>query len=139
MAQAKITEMDFARTAREILDTIDIKRSLYLDQKGDWQFNPSTLDQCASHEILYQCRRLDAPKQIAFFQDIRSCLRKTFALEELESIQTALDKGTRLYRNRNRNARPGVFGNLPDPDLVLGGRGSENQQPESCPLVEPAS
>jgi WD40 repeat protein len=81
-----------ARQAEGILDTLDIRAQRYLDRKGEWQENPRAIEECASHEILFQSLRLDVSQRTACFHDVFSCLHREYVMDELETIRQALEE-----------------------------------------------
>jgi hypothetical protein len=93
MAHRGETGRTLARQAEKILDSFDTSASTYLDRKGEWRENPHSLEECASHEILFQCLRLDDSQRTACFQVIFSCLNQAFGMDELDKIRQALDEG----------------------------------------------
>jgi len=88
---------DTARTlvsqVEKILAALDTRASRYLDRQGKWRDSPRTLEECASHEILFQCLRLDGSKRVACFHDVLSSLKREFGMDKLEMIRLAMDEG----------------------------------------------
>ncbi|MGB2905966.1 MAG: WD40 repeat domain-containing protein [Candidatus Aminicenantaceae bacterium] len=94
MAHTGETARTLARQAEKFLDTLDTRTSMFLDSKGEWRGSPRSLEECASHEILFQCLRLDDSQRTSCFQDISSCLNQAFGMDEQEKIRQALDEGS---------------------------------------------
>lgn len=92
MPQTAEAGCDFSQKTREVISRFRIKTPVYLDGSGDWQENPRTLEQCASHEILYQCWKLSKIQNISFFNNISLILGKNFDKEGLRKTASSLDE-----------------------------------------------
>ncbi len=92
MPKAEEAGFDFSQEIHALIGNLKLKTPVYLDGSGAWQENPGSLEQCASHEVLFQCWKLSKTQNISFFNDTLYILGTDFPLRGLKRTASALDK-----------------------------------------------
>ena len=80
----------------DILAEFDPKTLLFIDAKGQWKENPSTVLECTSHELLFFLWCLDKKNLSNFVQKISFMLNDTHLWSFIKKIRHALLKNPSL-------------------------------------------
>ena len=84
------------KAMEDILEEFDPKKLLFIDARGRWKENPSSIPEFASHELLFHLWSLDKKKLSIFFQKISFLVNETHVWSCIKKIRHALLKGLSL-------------------------------------------
>ena len=105
MPRAKEAGFDFSPKIHALIGNFHVKAPIYLNGNGDWQENPNSLEQCASHEMLFQCWKISKTQNISLFNDTLSILCQEFSLQDLRMTASALDE----FAADQKSSGPGSY------------------------------
>lgn len=96
------SRLPLSQELEKLLATFDIQKSLYLSSEGEWRENPRTLEQCACHEFLYQCGKLEDSQREGCLQQIESHLGGRLPLKDIIRFLTRALSARALRINAER-------------------------------------